>query len=250
VVRSLSSDDPRLVPDPALDPEAYDRICQADPGAPNCRTTLNWPAPQNIIETTRGMHRVYWDLRYEPLGEEPRAGSRTGAVPGHTYPDPGTPWAPPGEYTVRLTVNGTTQTQPLSLKLDPRVTTPAADLERVAVLAREMYDGAVAANAAYEEARAMITRLAAEGTSQAAALRAEVEALAPEPDDNPFRRFFGEPAGPPTLDGTSRTLMRAAMSMQEAEVAPTERQVRACADARAQLEVAMRRWAELRQRGE
>ena len=96
VIRSYSSEDPVLEPDPALDPEGYDRICQDDPGAPNCRSPLYWPAPQMILSTKQGMHRFSWDLRYEPIGEEPRAGSATGAVPGHTYPVAGTPWAPPG----------------------------------------------------------------------------------------------------------------------------------------------------------
>jgi hypothetical protein len=34
-VRSLSSEDPVLTPDPALDPAGYDRICRATPTAPN-----------------------------------------------------------------------------------------------------------------------------------------------------------------------------------------------------------------------
>jgi hypothetical protein len=36
----------------------------------------------------------------------------------------------PGTYTVRLTVDGTSYTQPLTVRLDPRVKTPAAALQR------------------------------------------------------------------------------------------------------------------------
>ena len=105
-----------------------------------------------LISTEKGMHRFSWDLHFEPLGDEPRAGGgATGAVPHRTYPRVDSPWAPPGEYTVRLTVGGQEFTQPLSLRLDPRVKTPAADLARVASLSREMWDGAMAANAAYED---------------------------------------------------------------------------------------------------
>ena len=251
VVRSLSSDDPVLKPDPALDPEGYDRICRQDPTAPNCRVPLYWPAPQMVLSTRKGMHRFSWDLHYDPIGEEPRAGGgATGAVPGHTYPRVDAPWAPPGEYTVRLTVNGRQYTQPLSLRLDPRVKTPPADLERVATLSREMYDGAVAANAAYQEARELVARLAGRGTEAAASLKADVEALAPEPRPNRFGRFGrgGGAAGPPTLNGVSQALMSAAMSMQEADVAPTARQVAACDAARDQLQEVMRRWNALRTR--
>jgi hypothetical protein len=148
-------------------------------------------------------------------------------------------------------VGGRQFTQPLTLRLDPRVKTSAADLERLATLSREMYDGAVAANAAYEAARAMVGRLAAAGGS-GAALRAEVEALAPEPRPGGLGRFFGggAPAGPPTLNGVGQALMSAAMSMQEAEVAPTARQIAACDEARTQLQEVMRRWNAVRARGE
>ena len=43
-------------------------------------------------------------------------------------------------------------------------------------------------------------------------------------------------------------LMRAAMAMQEAEVAPTERQVAACAEARARYQDVMQRWRALQAR--
>jgi hypothetical protein len=196
------------------------------------------------------MHRFSWDLRFEPIGDEPRAaGGDRGAVPGRTYPAVEAPWAPAGEYSVRLIVGGKPYTQPLTLRLDPRVKTPAADLERAATLSREMYDAALAAHGAYEEARAMVAKLEAAGT-QAAALKAEVEALAPRPRPAEPGRFFGggAPAGPPTLNSVSRGLMSAALSMQEAEVAPTARQIAACEAARAQLQEVMGRWKALQAR--
>ncbi|MBP7777016.1 MAG: glycoside hydrolase [Acidobacteria bacterium] len=250
VVRSLSSDDRVLVPDPALDPAGYDRICQKDPTAPNCRVPLYWPAPQMVLSTTKGMHRFSWDLHFDPIGDEPReGGGATGAVPGRTYPSVQAPWAPAGQYQVLLTVAGQQYTRPLTLRLDPRVKTPAADLARLATLSREMYDGAVAANAAYLEARALVARTGAAASGDAAALRTEVEALAPEPRPAPLRFGPAPPAGPPTLDGVSRSLMAAALSMQDADVAPTARQVAACEAARAEFKNVMGRWSVLRTRG-
>jgi len=246
VVRSFSSDDPVLVPDPALDPEGYDRVCRQDPTAPDCRVPLYWPAPQMVLSTRKGMHRFTWELRFDPIGEEPRAASGTGAVPHHTHPTVEAPWAPPGEYTVRLTVNGQSYTQPLSLRLDPRVETPAADLAQLATLSREMYDGAVAAHAAWEEARALVERLDAAGGANAASLKQRVEALAPAPRPRTFGFFRGgAPSGPPTLSGASDALMSAAMAMQEADVAPTERQVAACDRARGQYQDVMAQWRAL-----
>ncbi len=246
VIRSYSSDDPVIQPDPALDPEAYDEICRRDPTAPDCNTALYWPAPQNILSTRRGMHRFLWDLRYDPLGPEPReAGGATGAVPGHTYPQVRAPWAPPGEYTVRLTVGGQTFTQPLSLRLDPRVTTPAADLRRLAELSRQMYDEAVATHAAYQQAREAVAELAAAGGADAEALMARIEELAPEPQPRRFRWYGGGPSGPPTLSGASDALMNAAMAMQDAELAPTDREEQACQEAGDMAEAVMARWQTL-----
>jgi hypothetical protein len=234
VIRSLSSDDPRLEPDPALDPEGYDRICQQNPDAPNCRQPLYWPAPQMLLSTKKGMHRFSWDLHFEPIGEEPRAGGgATGAVPGRTYPRVESPWAPPGEYTVRLTVNGQQFTQPLSLRLDPRVTISDEDLALINSSSREMYDAAIEATAAYNEARALAARLDAEGNSQA---KEQVEALAPPPLTGMalrYRRYFGS-SGPPNLRSLGYTLIDAAMAMQAAEVRPTQRMIDACEAARAQ----------------
>ena len=45
-----------------------------------------------------------------PAGSDDDA---TGAVPHRTYPQANAPWAPPGAYTVRLTVDGERYTQPL-----------------------------------------------------------------------------------------------------------------------------------------
>ena len=76
------------------------------------------------------MHRFTWDLHYDPIPPEDIADNgdeeATGAVPGRTYETINAPWAPPGQYTVRLTVNGTRYTQPITVRMDPRVKTPAA----------------------------------------------------------------------------------------------------------------------------
>ncbi len=246
VIRSYSSDDPVLEPDPALDPEGYDAICREDPTAPNCRVPLYWPAPQMVLSTRRGMHRFSWDLHYEPIGDEPRAGGgATGAVPGHTYPRVEAPWAPPGAYVVRLRVDGQEHTRPLEVRLDPRVTTASADLALLARLSREMWEAAMDANAAYESARAWITRLGAVQGAEAASLRERVEALAPERADAGAAFFRRGPSGPPTLATVADALMGAAMSMQEADVAPTARQIAACEAARSDAEGVLAQWRAL-----
>jgi hypothetical protein len=87
-----------------------------------------WIRPGQTLSATPGLHRFVWDVRHERP-----------AVSAFNYPmtatfmnTPRTPlgsWVLPGKYIVRLTVDGKTQTQPLTIKLDPRVKTTAADLK-------------------------------------------------------------------------------------------------------------------------
>lgn len=251
VVRSYSSDDPDLDPHPAIDHEQYERLCQAEPTTVFCRFPLYWPAPPMTISTDAGMHRVSWDLHYQAVGEGgEEALEATGAVPGRTYPAASAPWAPPGEYTVRLTVNGKRYEQPLALRLDPRVTTPAEGLRQLASLSKEMYDGAVAAHEAYEQARALAEQLDELRGADAAAFGARVDSLAPAPDAGSRPRFRRGPAGAPTtLNAASDALIGAAMAMQGADVAPTAVQVAECESARAGAGAVMRRWEALRTSG-
>ncbi|HKN65404.1 MAG TPA: hypothetical protein VJW73_03965 [Gemmatimonadaceae bacterium] len=248
VVRSYSSNDPVLRPHPALDSAAYNRVCQQNPNAPFCPLPLYWPGPPMVISTQRGMHRVWWDLRFNPVtvGDTmPNSDDdATGAVPHRTYALVNAPWVPPGNYTVRLTVNGQQLTQPLVLRLDPRVRTPAAGLAQLATLSRDLYDRAVATHAAYLQARTLAS------SSANSALRAQLDSLAPPARGGGRRGGFGRRGAAanatPTLNGASDALLAAAMAMQSADVTPTAAQVAAADRARAQANAAMARWNALR----
>src|SRR3954462_11227541 len=177
VIRTYASTEPVRDPDPAIDPIAYDKICRENPNAADCGLPLYWPAPQMIVSAKAGMHRIAWDLRYQALTE---GGGRGGnAVPHRTYPASNAPWVPPGNYTVRLTANGKSYTQPIAVHLDPRVKTSAVGLSRLNTLTREMYEGARAAHAAAEEARTLAARFERAEGPDAAKLHEELVAIAP-----------------------------------------------------------------------
>ncbi|HEV8197682.1 MAG TPA: hypothetical protein VGP87_13640, partial [Gemmatimonadales bacterium] len=206
------------------------------------------------LGTGAGMHRAWWDLRFEPFPpadiEDAGDEGATGAVPHHTYPEDNAPWAPPGVYTVRLTANGKSVTQPMTLRLDPRVKTPAPGLTQLATLSRQMYDGAVATREANTNARVLVALLEKLSGPDAEAFKVRVESLAPAPARGGRPRFFGRgPAGPPTLESASTALLAAAMAMQGADVAPTSAQVAACDRARAQAAEVMARWTTLKTTG-
>ena len=250
VVRTYTSNDSVLNPDPARNPEAYNRVCQQSPKAPDCNLPLYWAAPTLALPTSAGMHRVAWDLRYDPIANERENlgedESGNGAVPHRTYPAKDAPWAPPGKYTVRLTAHGKRYEQPLTLRLDPRVTTPAAGLAQLSSLSTEMYDNAAAARAAYARARALREKLDSGRGANASALAAKVDALAPAKSDAdadaPHGRSTVKPEARPTLESVSNELMAAAMAMQGADIAPTANQIAACRRASASYRSVMAEW--------
>ena len=96
---------------------------------------LYWIRPQQLISSEAGSHRFVWDMHYKPLNLP--AAYPIAAIYGDTPPNPTSPWLMPGTYTVLLTVNngtsgkqGNVYSQPLEIKMDPRVKTSLADLQQ------------------------------------------------------------------------------------------------------------------------
>jgi len=121
VVRRYSSADPLPTPDPALSIPPY------------------WVRPSQGLGAEAGMHRFLWDMHYAPIpGLEPEY--PIAAVYRNTAPDPTSPWAMPGRYTIVLTVGGKSYQQPLTIQMDPRVKTSNADLAEQFKLSKQVYD--------------------------------------------------------------------------------------------------------------
>lgn len=106
---------------------------------PDVNIPLYWIRPQQLLSTNAGMQRFLWDFHYQPLSESPSY--PIAAVKNNTVPDPTSPWAMPGTYTVRLKVNGQVQEQKMNLVMDPRVKTSLKDLQRQHDLSTICYEG-------------------------------------------------------------------------------------------------------------
>jgi hypothetical protein len=131
------------------------------PSAATTPLPLYWYRVPQVLSAAAGMHRFFWDVHYQPLNislTRPGAGGggATGpnlpisATPHNTAPSPTTPFVSPGTYALRLVANGKTYTQPIVVRQDPRVRTPAAQMRVLYALTDSMYFMAsdlVAANA-------------------------------------------------------------------------------------------------------
>jgi photosystem II stability/assembly factor-like uncharacterized protein len=99
----------------------YESTDQPPPIDPLLNVPTYWIRPFTRPSAAAGMHRFVWDLHAAPTGEARRRG---GEYPiSAIYRDtPGLQgeWMPPGAYTVKLTVDGRSYTQPLIVRPDPR----------------------------------------------------------------------------------------------------------------------------------
>jgi photosystem II stability/assembly factor-like uncharacterized protein len=105
---------------------------------PAVNIPLYWIRPQEILSAARGAHRFVWDLHYEPLNVP--ASYPIAAIYKNTAPNETSPWVMPGNYKVKLIVDGQPQEAPLTIKMDPRVKTPVLDLQSQHDLSVQAYE--------------------------------------------------------------------------------------------------------------
>ncbi len=98
------------------------RYSSADPSPAIDPSTLNvnavWQRPQEPPSAGVGMHRFVWDFRPQPAAAGRGRGGRGGGGGGGGRGGP--PQVGPGTFTVRLTVDGRSYSQPLTVNPDPR----------------------------------------------------------------------------------------------------------------------------------
>ncbi len=113
-----------------------------------------WPdqaKTKDLLPAEAGLNRFAWDFHYEVPTKVP------GAVFGDYKPEG--PWALPGHYQVKLTVAGKAYTAPLEVKLDPRVKTSDADLQKQFDLAMKIRERVNEAHVAINQIRDLRAQL-------------------------------------------------------------------------------------------
>ncbi|HUY82527.1 MAG TPA: hypothetical protein VMU92_12455 [Acidobacteriaceae bacterium] len=102
-----------------------------------------FPKPQ-VLETTAGEHRFIWDLHTSSSGSALADPEDTGGAPAG-------PRVPPGNYTVRLIVDGVTTQQPVRVTMDPRSPATQQVLDQQYALATDIYKQTIATRKAMAE---------------------------------------------------------------------------------------------------
>ena len=220
----------------------------ADPEKPLDPAKLDvpdwWPRPPMNLSTEAGMHRFVWDMHYRPVPGALQVLDDNQAVEHGTPVASSSPWIMPGNYTVRLTVDGQSHTQPLTVKMDPRVQPPQTALQQQFDASMQAYQEAIAASAALEQVRELDKRIGARKPSaKLTAYRKQLEELS-GPEVTP-RFARSSPQGPPTLGSVGNSLQTLLRRMQGADRAPTAADIEALHQVSSDYESLMARWQKL-----
>jgi photosystem II stability/assembly factor-like uncharacterized protein len=134
-----------------------------------------WPDQVKEVTTipaSAGMNRYAWNLRWEPPVK----------IPGAFYSGigPQGPLAQPGQYTVKLTVGGQSQSQPLEIVMDPRTKNVNADD------LRKQFELAMQVSAANTDLHRAV--------NQIRTMRAEIKAMQQRFDGDPNMKALLEQA--------------------------------------------------------
>ncbi len=239
IVRRYSSDDQPVVPN------------EKDYQVPSY-----WYRPPQLLSKKAGLQRFVWDLKYAP----PPAFSYGFPISAIFHDTPLYPLGPavmPGIYTIKLTVNGKSLTQSMTVKIDPRVKTSTADLTQQFILSLEAYRAMEQTSVAVDQAAKLraqikeaITRVGRGPLAeQLTTLDKKVAGIG-----GPGRGEAGSPGIPggaidlrnPNLTSLNGAFASLLENLQSADLPPTTQQTAAGAELSKGLAGLMSRWEEIR----
>jgi photosystem II stability/assembly factor-like uncharacterized protein len=206
-----------------------------------------WIRPPQRPSNGAGLHRFVWDLHSQPPPAVLEFEYPIAAVYGDTPLEPRGPWVLPGDYTVRLTVDGQTESQPLTVRMDPRVKTSPTDL-------KEQYSRSMQVSQAIGRARDAlggVGRLRQElrrraplgGSLREAIAKVEQRAQELEGPDADSPAASGQVPGLKQLLGDLASLYQI---LQGADAAPTPQAASAVSDLERALATRLASWADLK----
>lgn len=186
-----------------------------------------WMANPQPLPTAVGLNRFVWDLRY-PSPPSLAHSYPISALLHDTPANPRGPQVVPGRYTVQLTVDGQTYSQPLVVRRDPREVTSAASFAAQLRLARQMVNAMAASYAGHQAIQAWL-----KAPARTPAQKKAVRAL-----DRGSR-------GHPGFAGLNIQLKAFLEDVESADAAPTPAMEAAGRQYQSQLKTLQAAWAQL-----
>lgn len=224
VIRKFSSTDP--VPQPNL---------------ARLNTAQEWFSAPSSLVAKPGMHRFVWSIRYAaPSGLGGRRGGGEGV------------WAPPGSYSVAMTIGGKRLTQPLIIAADPRIKLPMSAYAEQFALAKEVEAKRVELAAALADANTLATKLGERRKSAAGqdvksvessqAKVAELSGIIPNAEAN----WFLAPKTTTSLTFVAAQLQKLSDAVDSADAAPTADAKESWAKLKPAADAAIAAWSQMK----
>ena len=210
---------------------------------------LYWIRPPQILSDAAGQHRFVWDLRTTPPASL-RHEYPISAIAHDTPRLPVGPAVMPGMYTVKLDVAGQTYTQPLEIKMDPRITAPVDQLDQQFRLASRICDAmnlSFASLAQVRSVRAQLRDLAHQAPKGevADAIHALEEKVAPFEGAAPG---FGPAARQQTFAQLNAQFGQLLSAVDGADAAPTQTAQDTTGDLQRSLNALETQWDDVKAR--
>ncbi len=214
---------------------------------------MYWVRHEQELSSVAGMHRFVWDIHY-PAPESLAHDYPISAIVHDTPRYPLGALALPGEYMVKLTVDGKSYSKPFVVKMDPRIKTPLADLGKQF----EMQSGSVEGmNRSFEalsqvqSVRAQLKERAAKaGKGALADAIAALDKQTAELEGAAQSNFYGLPPGakqPENFSSLNQHFGGILAVADSADAAPTTQATAVFKDLEEALEKLVARWAKIRQ---
>jgi photosystem II stability/assembly factor-like uncharacterized protein len=228
------------------------RFSSEDQASPVKPETLEFPAfwrpAAQPPSTAAGMHRWIWNLQDTPVAGSSRFGE------DELFFLPRGVIVLPGTYNVKLTVAGRIYSQPLTIKMDPRVKVSAVDLQKQFDAAT----GVAHVQSEIAEAQHGVQQILSQAQNRRSqvhdnsALLAALDALIMKADDiggSPRARFGVIPSKPPKeqpdLSSLGAKFAQIFFAVNNGDAAPTVDAMQAFRAAQADNETVMARWTAL-----
>ncbi len=216
-----------------------------------------WFRSPQILSGKAGMQRFIWDVHHAPPPGVRRSYPMT-AILHETPLSPVGPWVLPGEYSVRLKVDGKTSTQTFTVKMDPRVAAPNEVLQEQFNLSMTCYNGlnqVAVVREKINDVRARIQSILKEGgdkewkdlLNRAGKKVSAIDGTVWTEDvDVLYDAEYATRGNEETLAGLQRKLLLLMGILQGADAKPTSQVVAAVHEQQDRLKEVLARWEQLK----